>query len=116
MLITRIAHALIVGIVAIAAVAIVMVLRPDTATHPSELEFQQVINYSRYGVIDTIEVRGREVTAHFRDDFDTKEALGVDAHTFVANGPADEDVVAALKAGGVPDATAGGPTISVESP
>ncbi len=116
MLVTRIAHALIIGVVASAAVAIVMVLRPDSASHPPALEFQQVINYSRYGVIDTINIKGGEVTVHFRDDFDTKAQFGVDAHTFIASGPADEDAVTALMAAGVPDASVGGPAITVQSP
>lgn len=116
MLITRVAHVLIVGVVATAAVAVVMVLRPETASHPPTIEFQQVVNYSKYGVVDRIEAKGQVLTVHFRDNFDTQAPFGTDVHTFETSLPAGDDVAAVLAAAGVPDASAGGPKVTVQSP
>lgn len=113
MLITRVAHVLIVGVIATAAVAIVLVLRPETASHPPALEFQQVVNYSKYGVVDSIDAKGQVLTVHFRDGFDTKAQLGTDAHTFETSLPSGDNVAAVLAAAGVPSDSAGGPKVTV---
>jgi hypothetical protein len=115
MVITRVAHGLIVAVVAVAAVAIAIVLRPDSASHPPGLEFQQVINYSRYGVIDSINAKGNVLTVHFRDDFDTKAQFGTDVHTYEATLPSGQDLVVALTEAGVPAPDAGGPAVSIDS-
>lgn len=114
MLFTRSAHVLIVGVVAVAAVAIAFVLWPNRATHPPELEFQRVVDYSKYGVIDRIQAKGQVLTVHFRNEFDTQAQLGMDAHTFESSLPPGEDLLTALAAAGVPAASAGGPQVTIQ--
>jgi hypothetical protein len=101
MLVTRIGYVLIIGVIVAAAVAIVAVLRPERASEPAALEFQQVMNYSRYGVIERIETKGQTLTVHFRKDFDTKAQFGSDAHDFGSKLPDGVDLVASLTAAGV---------------
>ena len=108
MLVARIGYVLIVLVIATAAAAIAMVLRPDSATHPPMLEFQEVVNFSHYGVIDRIDVRGSTLTVHFRDDFNTAQPFKTSVHTFEAPVPVGQDIEAALTSAGVPFNTAGG--------
>jgi len=77
------------------------VLRPDNASHPPMLEFQEVVNYSRFGVIDRIDVRGQTLTVHFQDSFDTVDRFGTGTHTFDAPVPSGQDIVSALQAAGI---------------
>jgi hypothetical protein len=113
MLVTRFAHALIIAVLALAAVAVAVVLRPERASHPPAIEFQQVVNYSKYGVIDRIDAKGQVLTVHFRDEFDTQAQLGTDAHTFESSLPPGADLLAALSEAGVPASSAGGPRVTV---
>ena len=101
MLFTRIGYVLIIGVIATAVAAVAIVLRPEEATHPPVLEFQQVVNYSRYGVVDRIDARGRTLTVHFKADFDTREPFQTDVHTFEAAVPEGQDIVQALASAGV---------------
>ena len=101
MLVARIGYALIVLVIATAVVAIAMVLRPDNSSHPPMLEFQEVVNYSRFGVIDRIDVRGHTLMVHFQDSFDTVDRFGTGTHTFDAPVPSGQDIVSALQAAGI---------------
>jgi uncharacterized SAM-binding protein YcdF (DUF218 family) len=101
MLVARIAYVLIIIVIATAVAAVAMVLRPSSATHPPMLEFQEVVNYSHFGVIDRIDVTGQTLTVHFASSFDTASRLGAATHTFEAPMPAGQDIVAALKAAGI---------------
>jgi hypothetical protein len=108
MLVTRIGYVLIIAVMATAIAAIAIVLRPDEATHPPMIEFQQVVNYSRYGVIDRIDAHGKTLTVHFRDDFDTAEPFQTSVHTFESAVPEGKDIVTELTAAGVPVDGSGG--------
>jgi len=110
---TRLAHVLVVGVVAVTAVTIAVVLRADRASQPPALEFQQVVDDSKYGVIDRIEAKGQVLTVHFRNEFDTQAQPGTDAHTFEASLPPGEDLLTALAAVGVPASSAGGPQVTI---
>jgi hypothetical protein len=112
MLVARIGYVLIVLVIAIAAAAIAMVLRPDHASHPPMLEFQEVINYSHFGVIDRIDVRGQTLTVRFRDSFDTASRFGTGTHTFEAPVPEGQDIVSALQTAGIEVNTTGGLQVS----
>jgi len=101
MLVTRIGYVLIIAVMATAVAAIAIVLRPKEASQPPMLEFQQVVDYSKYGVIDRIDVRGRTLTVHFRDDFDTKEQFQTSVRTFESAVPEGRDIVTELTASGV---------------
>lgn len=101
MIVTRVAYGLIILVIALAVVAVVIVLRPNAASTPPALEFQQVVNYSKYGVVELIDVRGQALTVRFRSDFDTRAQFGVDAREFSAVVPPGQDVGAALTAAGV---------------
>ncbi len=101
MLVARIGYVLIVLVIATAVAAIAMVLRPDDASHPAMLEFQEVINYSHFGVVDRIDVRGQTLTVHFADSFDTTARFGTKTHTFEAAVPPGQDIVSALRAAGI---------------
>ena len=108
MLVTRIGYLLIIGVVATAAAAVMIVLRPGTASQPPALEFQQVVNYSRYGVVERIDVKGQTLTVRFRDDFDTQSQLGISDKVFEAAVPVGRDITTALTEAGVPFNRAGG--------
>ncbi|MDP9236599.1 MAG: hypothetical protein M3P30_04220 [Chloroflexota bacterium] len=101
MLFTRVSYVLIIGVIAFAIAAIAIVLRPDTASQPSVLEFTQVINYSKYCVVDRIEAKGQTLTVQFRPGFDTKAQFGTSDRVFQSTLPAGQDLVAALKGAGV---------------
>lgn len=112
MLVARIGYVLIVLVIATAAAAIAMVLRPDDASHPPMLEFQEVINYSHFGVIDQIDVRGQTLTVHFKDSFDTTERFRTSTHTFEAPVPTGQDIFSALQAAGIEVNKTGGLQVS----
>lgn len=112
MLVARIGYVLIILVIATAAAAIAMVLRPDDASHPPMLEFQEVINYSHFGVIDRIDVRGQTLTVHFANSFDTAERFGTSTHTFEASVPTGQDIVSALQAEGIEVNKTGGVQVS----
>ena len=113
MLVARIGYVLIILVIATAAAAVAMVLRPDNATHPPMLEFQEVINYSHFGVIDRIDVRGQTLTVHFKDSFDTAERFGTSTHTFEAPVPSGQDIMTALQSAGVEVNKTGGLQVSI---
>lgn len=102
MLVARIGYVLIILVIATAVAAIAMVLRPSSATHPPMLQFQDVVNYSHFGVIDHIDVRGQTLTVQFSNSFDTKTRFGTTAHTFEVAVPTGQDIESALKAAGIP--------------
>jgi hypothetical protein len=108
MLVTRIGYGLIILVMAAAVAAIALVLRPEEATQPPMIEFQQVVNYSRYGVIDRIDAHGKTLTVHFKDDFDTAEPFQTSVHTFEAGVPDGRDIMSALTSAGVPVNGSGG--------
>ena len=112
MLVARIGYVLIILVIATAVAAVAMVLRPDDATHPPMLEFQEVVNYSHFGVIDRIDVRGQTLTVHFRDSFDTAERFGTSTHTFEAPVPTGQDIMSALQAAGIEVNQTGGLQVS----
>jgi hypothetical protein len=107
-LVTRISYVLIIGVIALAIAAIAIVLRPDTASQPSALEFTQVINYSKYGVIDRIEANGQTLTVHFRPGFDTKAQFGTSDKVFQSALPAGQDLMSVLRDAGIDINGAGG--------
>jgi len=100
-LVTRIGYVLIIGVIAAAAAATTLVLRPGTALHPAAIQYQQVIDYSRYGVVERIETKGQTLTVYFIKDFDTQAQLGTSDHVFDAMVPQGEDVIADLAKAGV---------------
>jgi len=108
MLVTRVGYLLIIGVVATAAAAVMIVLRPSTASQPPALEFQQVVNYSRYGVVERIDVKGQTLTVRFKDGFDTQAQLGIADRVFAASVPAGSDITTALPEAGVPFNRPGG--------
>ena len=114
MLVARIGYVLIVLVIALAAAAIAMVLRPESAAHPPMLEFQEVVNFSRFGVIDRIDAQGSTLTVHFKDDFDTAEPFRTDVHTYEAPVPDGQDIVSALTSAGVPFNTAGSMQVTTD--
>jgi len=101
MIFTRLGYFLILAIIAAAAVAIVLVLRPDTATNYPPIETEQVVNYARFGAIDEIEVDGMLLTVRFREDFDTEEQFGTSSHTFHGTLAEGQDIGQMLSAAGV---------------
>jgi hypothetical protein len=112
MLVARIGYVLIVLVIASAVAAVAMVLRPGNASHPPMLEFQEVVNYSHFGVIDHIDVRGQTLTAHFVDSFDTEARFGTSTHTFEAPVPSDQDIISALQEAGIAVNTTDGVQVS----
>jgi hypothetical protein len=111
MLVARIGYVLIVLVIATAVAAAAFVLRPDHASHP-KLEFQEVINYSHFGVIDHIDVRGQTLTVHFVDSFDAETRFGTSTHTFEAPVPSDQDIIAVLQEAGIAVNKTGGIQVS----
>jgi len=99
---TRLGYFLIVCVIASAAVAIAYVLRPSDASQPPPIEFDSVVNFAKFGVIESVDVKGQTMTVRFKDGFDTKAQFGVSDHVFLGTIPAGRDIVAALTAAGVP--------------
>ncbi len=101
MIVARLSYLLIITIVAVAAVAVFMVLRPDEASHNPDIELQQIINYSRFGVIESITESGQTLTVRFNDDFDTEQAFDTDSHVFEATVPAGQNIRTLLQSNGI---------------
>ena len=104
MMFTRLGYALILVILLAAAgaiAAVAVVAWPDSGAGHT-LDPQQVVNYSRFHVIDSIDQNGRTLTVRFKKDFDTKGAFGTSAHEFTSTLPAGADIVSMLTAAGVP--------------
>jgi hypothetical protein len=102
MFIARAGYIAIIGIIAIAAVATAIVLQPDDASHNPTIEVQQVVNYARFGLVESIDVRDTTMTVRFVEGFDAEEAFGADSRVFEATLGEGEDIVAMLEAAGVP--------------
>lgn len=102
MIVSRIAYLLMTMVIAAAIVAIVIILRPNDASSPPTMDFQTVLNYSQFGVIDKIEQKDQTLTVHFKKDFDTQKHFNTDTHTFEATVPESRDLLAELQAVGVP--------------
>ena len=101
MIFTRLGYFMILLIIAAAAVAIIFVLRPETATNYPSIETEQVVNYARYGVVNEIEVDGTLLTVRFHEDFDTQEQLGTSSHVFHGTLAEGQDIGQMLSAAGV---------------
>jgi hypothetical protein len=110
MIFTRFGYSLIILIVVAAVVAVaVLALRVRDDGGPSHtIDPQQVINYSKFQVIDSIDQNGRTLTVRFKKEFDTKSAFGTSSHEFTSTLPQGADVVSMLTAAGVPINGAGG--------
>ena len=106
-MITRFGHIVILAIIAAAAVAVFVVLRADDADSPSgddlpRMQVAEVINYSRFGVVDRIEVDGRDLTVHFARDFDVASTpLGTESKVFRATLDQGQDIRQLLGAEGI---------------
>lgn len=108
MVFTRLGYMLILAIMGIAVVAIAAVLwgggsggsDAPAATAPL-MAFEDVINYSKFGVIDEIKVHGETLTVRFRADFDTKSRTGSDSRTYTSSLPSGQTIDGALAAAGV---------------
>ena len=104
MLVTRIGYALIACVVIAAAVAILYVLFAAGGSNKDDtqsIDFESVVNYARYGVIESIDVKGQTMTVHFIKDYDTETQFGTSNHVFVATVPDGQDIAAALTAVGI---------------
>jgi len=100
MIVARLGYLLILGIVIAAGVAIFVVLQRSEADPPS-LPLDQVINYSKYGVIDSMSANGDNVKVHFRSDFDTKGQLGNSSHDYQTKLRSGDSLVGLLQTAGV---------------
>lgn len=101
MIVSRIAYLLMTMVIAVAVVAIVIILRPNDASSPPKMDFQTVVNYSQFGVVDRIEQSDQTLTVRFHEDFDTEKHFGTDEHVFESTVPTDRDLVAELEELGV---------------
>ena len=102
MSVTRIGQLAIVSILIIAAVAIFMVLRPDSSSAPQTITLQEVINFSSFGVVESIEVRGDIAIVTFSRDYDTSQPpLSADTHVFEMPVEEGVDIAANLRAAGI---------------
>ena len=101
MIVARLSYLLIITIIAVAAVAVFMVARPDDASHNPAIEVQEIINYSRFGVVESITESGQTLTVRFKDDFDTEDAFGTDSHVFEATLPAGQNIRTILQDNGI---------------
>jgi hypothetical protein len=101
MILARLSYLLIITIIAAAGVAVFMVLRPDDASHNPAIEIQEIINFSRFGVIESITESGQTVTVRFDEDFDTEGAFDTDSHVFEATVPRGQNIRTILQNNGV---------------
>ena len=100
MIVARLGYLLILGIVVAAGVAIFVVLQRSEADPPT-LALDQVIGYSKYGVIDSMSANGDTVKVHFRNDFDTKGQLGNGSHDYQTTLRQGDSLVGLLETAGV---------------
>ena len=100
MLVARLGYLLILGIVIAAGIAIFVVLQRSEADPPT-LTLDQVIGYSKYGVIDSMSANGDTVKLHFRNDFDTKGQLGNSSHDYQTKLRQGDSLVGVLETAGV---------------
>jgi len=100
MLVARLGYLLILGIVIAAGIAIFVVLQRSEADPPT-LTLDQVIGYSKYGVIDSMSANGDTVKVHFRSDFDTKGQLGNSSHDYQTKLRQGDSLVGLLETAGV---------------
>ena len=112
MFVTRLGYLLIVGIVAAAGVAIFVVLQRSGDDTPS-ISVEQVIGYSRFGVVDSISATGRTLNVHFRNDFDTKSQLGSSSHDYEATLRDGDNLLTILETSGVKINSADGVRVTV---
>ena len=112
MIVTRIGYLFIVVIVAAAGIAIFVVLQREESSPPT-LTLEQVIGYSRYGVIDSITANGRSLKVHFRKDFDTTSQLGSDSHDYEATLKEGDSLLGILETNGVKINSADGVRVTV---
>ena len=101
--VTRLAQVFIIIIIAIAAAAIFLVVRPDSAHQNPSITLEEVINFAKFGVVESVEVRGSVAIVTFSEDYDTSnEPLASDSHVFEMAVPAGENIAARLLEAGVP--------------
>ena len=105
---TRLGYLLILAIMLAGAVAIALVVRDfggdsgsKKAAAPPEIEFQRVIDFLKYGAITSIDVNGKNLTVHFRDDVDTSGLDASSPHTFHSTVPDGRDAVRDIEAAGI---------------
>jgi hypothetical protein len=101
MIVSRLAYFLIAGIIATAGVLIWQVLNPGEAENNPNIALDDVINYSRFGVVETIEVRERSLIVTFAEDFDTESAFSSDSRTYEAALPPGRSITSMLQEAGV---------------
>ena len=114
MIFTRLGYVLIVTVIAIAAVAIFIVLRPESASGPPTISVEEVVNYSRYGVVESIEVKGQTMKVRFKDGYDTEEQFGTDSREFEASLAPDQSILVLLETAGIPVNTAEGVRVTIQ--
>lgn len=103
MSITRIGQLLIVAILIIAAVGILIVLRPESGSAPQTMTLEEVINFSSFGVVESIEVRGDIAIVTFSQDYDTSQPpLSAPSRVFEMPVEGGVDIAARLRDAGVP--------------
>jgi hypothetical protein len=101
--VTRIAQLLIIVIIAAAAVAVFIVVRPESAHQNPSITLEEVINFAKFGVVDSIEVRDNVAIVTFSEDYDPSTGpLATDSRVFEMAVPAGENVAARLMEAGVP--------------
>jgi hypothetical protein len=104
-ILTRLGYFVIALIIATAAVAVIIVLRPDEASTPTaelpQLDLQEVIAYTRYGAVERIETQGTTLRVYFREEFPTEEHFGSDSRVFGSTVPAGQDIAQMLANEGV---------------
>ena len=101
--VTRVAQVLIIVIVAIAAAGVFLVVRPDSAHQNPSITLEEVINFAKFGVVESVEVRGNVAIVTFSDDYDPSSGpLEADSHVFEMTVPEGENVAARLQEAGIP--------------
>ncbi len=101
MIFTRLGYSLIIVVMLAAAGAIYFVVRPP-GSETQALRLEDVMNYSKFGVIQSIDQDGKALTVRFKKEFDTRAAFGTDAHVFKSEIPdAGTNIIMLLEQAGV---------------
>ena len=116
--VTRIAYLAIVGVMVVAVVAVWSVARGtgggDDGELP-ELTTKQIVDYARFGMVEEIDVDGRNVTVTFVETLDTEDAFGESSRRFRATLPEGETMTDQILAAGL-TVGAGGIVVNGEQP
>ena len=116
--VTRLAYLAIMGVMVVAVVAVCSVATRTGGGDDGGLPVlttKQIVDYARFGMVEEIDVDGREVTVTFVETLDTEAAFGESSRRFRATLEPGETMTDQILAAGL-TVGAGGVIVNGEQP